>query len=508
MSEKKKYDVIVVGAGVGGLAVGTLLAKGGLKVLILEQADRPGGRALSIQGQEVSDRGLKWYEGMLASQYTYIAESQPGMETIVGNRLLDGYTLDIGYHAISANGNGYMLDFEEQIGGLDDVKKHGAHYGNYFKGQIYRDVAGSNIDPNLKRIAKEQRIPYLSYYSDAYGLPEKEIDRLEKVSFQEWADMKGISKSDVIFDHLHAISTLFSTINDPKDISMGDIFRYFKHAFGPKLHRGILNFAGGFVGNGTMAWSKALVRKFEAFGGEILFNAKVKEILVADRQVTGVRAEMPAGETFYFARKVVSNIPAQHTFRVIDRKHFPADWVDKTEKMYGYGSYVPYIGLNKLVMPEEEAKMGLKNTCVLPKSEGFDYDVYICWNIQSAVDPSVAPAGKYLYTAYLPLTEKEALDKGLVQKIVSRLPEFMEEVYPGFCDSIDWKLDLVCWKLEGVAKSISQAGTQKVPVKSEFVQGLYFAGDTAKGYGVAMDCAIASGMICAGEILGKDFGIR
>ena len=166
------------------------------------------------------------------------------------------------------------------------------------------------------------------------------------------------------------------------------------------------------------------------------------------------------------------------------------------------------MGLNKLVMPEEEAKMGLKNTCVLPKSEGFDYDVYICWNIQSAVDPSVAPAGKYLYTAYLPLTEKESLDKGLVQKIVSRLPEFMEEVYPGFSESIDWKLDLVCWKLEGVAKSISQAGTQKVPVKSEYVQGLYFAGDTAKGYGVAMDCAIAPGMICAGEILGKDFGIR
>ena len=84
----------------------------------------------------------------------------------------------------------------------------------------------------------------------------------------------------------------------------------------------------------------------------------------------------------------------------------------------------------------------------------------------------------------------------------------MEEIYPGFKESIDWQLDLVCWKLEGVAKSISQAGTQKVPVRSEHVEGLFFAGDTAKGYGVAMDCAIASGVICAGEILGKDFGIR
>jgi len=152
--------------------------------------------------------------------------------------------------------------------------------------------------------------------------------------------------------------------------------------------------------------------------------------------------------------------------------------------------------------------LGIKNTCVLPMEEGYDYDVYICWNIQSVLDPRVAPEGKYLYTAYLPMTEKESLDKTLVNKLIARLPDFMEEVYPGFKDSIDWKLDLVCWKLEGVAKSVSQAGTQKVPVRSEHVEGLYFAGDTARGYGVAMDCAIDSGVICAGEILGKDFGIR
>ena len=79
-----------------------------------------------------------------------------------------------------------------------------------------------------------------------------------------------------------------------------------------------------------MAWSKALVRKFEAFGGEILYNAKVKEILVARRSGHGVRAEIPAGEDVLFLQgTVVSNIPAQHTFRVIDRKYFPADWVDE-----------------------------------------------------------------------------------------------------------------------------------------------------------------------------------
>jgi prolycopene isomerase len=272
--------------------------------------------------------------------------------------------------------------------------------------------------------------------------------------------------------------------------------------------RGILGYVGGFIENGTMEWSKAVVRKFQGLGGKILYNATVKKVLVEGGAVTGVCVGTTAGEETFLAPRVVSNIPAQQTFKIVDKKYFPAAYPDKIENMYGYGSYVPYMGLNKLVMPKGEEKLGLKNTCVLPKSAGFDSDVYICWNIQSAVDPCVAPQGKYLYTAYLPLTEKESRTPELVKKIVARLPEFMEETYPGFKESIDWQLDLVCWKLEGVAKSISQAGTQKVPVKSEHVQGLYFAGDTARGYGVAMDCAIVSGMICAGEILGKDFGFR
>lgn len=125
MSEQQSYDLIVIGAGVGGLTVGTLAAKDGLSVLIVEQNDRVGGRALSLRGNEISDNGIQWYKDLLKSQYSYVAGSAPDLEQIVKNRMLDGYTLDIGYHAISANGNGYMLDFERLIGGLADVVKHG-----------------------------------------------------------------------------------------------------------------------------------------------------------------------------------------------------------------------------------------------------------------------------------------------------------------------------------------------------------------------------------------------
>jgi phytoene dehydrogenase-like protein len=509
MKEKKIYDAIVVGAGVGGLTVGTLLAKEGLQVLILEQCDRMGGRALSIKGEEISDKGLKWYQDLLTSQYTYLAGSQPDMERVVRGRMLDGYTLDVGYHAISANGSGYMLDFEELVGGIEGVEKLGCAYGTWYKGQFYKDTIAGKLDPKYREIIEREELPFSKFYNSPDKLSDEEINKLEKVSLQEWGEKLGLTKNDIIWNNLRTVSTLFSTINNPNDISIGDIFRYFKHAIGPKVKRGLVKYHGGFVRGGVMGWAEAVAKKFQSFGGEIRLNTRVNEIRVKDTQVTGVSASDGDGKIQEWnSRAVISNIPAQDTFRTVDRSHFPGEWVGKTESLYGYGSYSPYIGLNKLIIPEEHARCGIKNDCILPKEEGFDWDVYICWNVQSFVDSSVAPKGKYLYTAYMPLTEKEAKNRELVQKLAKRLPDFMEQIYPGFKDSIDWKLDLVCWKLEGVAKSISQAGTQKVASKSPYVKGLYFAGDTAKGYGVAMDCAIASGVICAGEFLGKDFGIQ
>jgi len=123
---------------------------------------------------------------------------------------------------------------------------------------------------------------------------------------------------------------------------------------------------GGFVEEGVGSWSKAVVKKFRGMGGEILFNAKVKKVLVENGAVNGVLVDTNEGEKTFVADKIVSNIPAQQTFDVIDAAAFPAGYPEKVKSMYGYGSYAPYIGLNKLVMPEAEAKMGIKIPAFCP----------------------------------------------------------------------------------------------------------------------------------------------
>ena len=54
----KEYDVIVAGAGVGGLGAAGLLAKAGKKVLLLEKKNNVGGRAATFKGNDGVTRSL------------------------------------------------------------------------------------------------------------------------------------------------------------------------------------------------------------------------------------------------------------------------------------------------------------------------------------------------------------------------------------------------------------------------------------------------------------------
>lgn len=508
---KEKYDVIVIGAGVGGLTVAGLSALEGMKTLLVEQCDRVGGRAMSIRGEEIVANGAHWYTGVLAKQYTWLPYSEPGLEEIIQKKLLQWYTLDIGYHGVALNGEGYFRDVDELLG--TGVPMVGNHNSTYIGDEWYRDFYAGEIDERLQKILDEDQLPLQNFYIAPTMMKGEDFDALEKVSVAQWCRENGLYENKTVFGMIHALSTLITTINDPEDISVGDIFRYVGEVIIPRFEAGRAQLPSGFVPGGIMRWSQAVANRFMELGGDLALDTRVEKVIIRDGSVAGVLLKEKSGVPSGISRevradRVVSNIPVQDGFRVIGKRAFPGDWADRMEGLYGFGSIAPYFGLNKLALPEREWNLGVKDTRVIPREEGFEHDIYMCWNIQSASDPSCAPGGKHLLTAYAPVTEKEARDKPLMLKACRLIMEYFERRYPGFGKSVDWALFPTSWKLEGVAKSKTQAGTLKAPIEAPGIKGLYFAGDTAKGYGVAMDCAAAAGLICASKITGRDFGVK
>ena len=64
-NETTKYDVVIIGAGIGGLTCGALLAKSGFKTLIIEQHSIPGGYCTSFKRKGfIFDAAVHFTEGL------------------------------------------------------------------------------------------------------------------------------------------------------------------------------------------------------------------------------------------------------------------------------------------------------------------------------------------------------------------------------------------------------------------------------------------------------------
>ncbi|MBC7248137.1 MAG: FAD-dependent oxidoreductase [Actinobacteria bacterium] len=508
----EEYEAVVVGAGVGGLAAASLLAKEGLKTLLVEAEDRVGGRALSLRGEELREKGPGWYRRLLAGQYCWLAHAVPSLEEMAASGTLEGFTLDLGYHGVSLAGEGYFALLRDLIGGYGEhpVLIKPFLTGSWLDGEFYREPPlsrSTEVDEKLQAELDRLGAHYLEFFGDFLSMTPQEFEELDRVSLNGHLEKIGFHRSKALYDYFRCVGTLITTINNPHEISIGDILRYAARVIAPAILRGGDVYVGGFVEGGVMNWPEAVAARFRDFGGELRLSTRVISVELEGRRVRGVVMRDGGGEERVSCRRLVFNPPVQELVRYLDERALPDAFVRRITSLYGYGSVNPYIGLRELPVPEEHARRLMKTPCVVPRSQGFDWDVYMAWNIQSYIDPACAPAGRHLFAAYLPLTEAEAKNRETVMKVVRAVPDFLEEVYPGFKDCVEWELYTVCTRLEGVAKSVTQAGSLKPDVVVPGVEGLYLAGDTARGYGVAMDCACSSGILCASAITGRDYGM-
>jgi phytoene dehydrogenase-like protein len=267
------YDVVVVGAGVGGLACGAYLAKSGAKVLVVERHSIPGGLCSFFKRKQFYFDAGAHYFGSLGDPRSF------------GGLLLRPLSLDLEFIRVDPVD---ILHFPDQTIELPaDFESHVALLQQAFP--LEREA--------IRTFFQEMMRIYRHFYR---GKEESEVlGRYRWTSFQEVLDR---SFSDGRLKAILSATVGYVGVN-ARQISVITMAAMMMSYF----------YDGGFVARGgAQAIPDSLMRSLVGAGGSLLLNSPVRQIAIdAAGAATGI--VLASGE-YIRAGAVVSNADARYTF--------------------------------------------------------------------------------------------------------------------------------------------------------------------------------------------------
>ena len=453
-----KMNVCIIGAGVGGLATGLLLTKKGYNVTIFEKESQIGGRALSFEGSRIK---LEDYKKLLARFNMNIAFAEPGIETIFNKKMLDGYTLDLGFHII---GGGILSNIKSILPDIDTNQEFMGSYIGFIEGDRYNYPFLSRLDkikiaPNILRLLLAN---------------EKTLKELDKKSISETIKKYGKGKMKLI---LEVFSRSITTMNNLDKISAGEMLRAQKN-----LYRGGKPVA--YPKKSLRNINKKLAECITSRGGKINLNTTVEKILIEDKKAVGVKIK--DREQRYDL--IISNILVQDIFKIADEKHFPKEYVNYINSLEGTGSLCAYYSLKKI--PKD--LIG-KSFHFLERNIGIDGNdaVGMIDFMTTSPDAGLSPKNEHLVQSYIICTPDEARNPLVLKKLKQLLNKNLKVLIPEYHEQLNWAIYPAIWHLDGVAKTIEK----DKPEISTPIKNLYLVGDCVKAPGIGFNCALNSALI-------------
>ncbi|RME86172.1 MAG: NAD(P)/FAD-dependent oxidoreductase [Planctomycetota bacterium] len=267
------YDVIIVGSGVSGLTAAILLAKEGMKVLVLEQYKRPGGLMLDYYR-----KGTRFPTGVhcLGS----LGKGEVLWAYLKYLRVLD-YIQPVPMDPKAFN----VYSFPEK-----------EYYLPYCK-EAFQEYLIQNFPKErecIKRFMEDLKTTVKSF--GLYSLEERQKGYLDTSLLEPYQEYLGrIGASPDLASVLTAMNPLFGI--EPEDCPRY-IYQIILDSF--------LNSAWR-LDERKMTLHKAFRKILEEIGGEILCGKRVVEILTEKKKVLGVRLEN--GDSFSATRVIFTGHP-------------------------------------------------------------------------------------------------------------------------------------------------------------------------------------------------------
>lgn len=372
---------IVIGSGFGGLALAIRLQAAGIPTLILEQRDKPGGRAYVYQ-----DQGFTFDAGP-----TVITDPSAIEElfTLAGKRMEDYVDLmpvAPFYRLCWESGKVFDYDneqvkLEEQIARFNPQDVEG-----------YRRFLDYSQAVFKEGYLKLGTVPFLSFRDMVRAGPQ--LARL-----QAWRSVYSMVAKFIQDDHLRQAFSFHSLLVGGNPFATSSIYTL--------IHALEREWGVWFPRGGTGALVQGMTQLFKDLGGEMELNAEVLKIDAEDTHIQAVRL---ADGRRIEAVAVASNADVVHTYEKMLGYHPIGASRAKSlkRKRMSNSLFVLYFGLN-----HHHDQLAHHTVCFGPRYKELideifnsatladDFSLYL--HAPCVTDPSLAPPGCGSYYVLAPV---------------------------------------------------------------------------------------------------------
>jgi len=487
-------QLIVIGAGFGGLAAAIRLRAQGHDVTLVEKRDKPGGRAYVFEQD-----GFTFDAGPTIITAPWLIDD---LFAAAGRRAADYVTLvsiDPYYNVRFGDGSVFRYN-----GDQEDVVRQ------------VRDFNPADVDGYLRFSRSTEKI-----FDKGFALIDKPFTRLvdmlkvvpDLITLQSHKSVAAYVNQFISDERLRQVFSFHPLLVGGNPFQSTSIYALIHH-----LEK---KWGVWFAMGGTGALVAALARLFTDIGGILRLESEVEEIVVNDqtRRATGVRLR---GGELLPADAVVSNGDVAFTYmKLVAPRHRPRNTDARMKRRkYSMSLFVSYFGTDRKYddMAHHEIIMG-------PRYEGLlreifhtgtlakDFSLYL--HRPSATDPSLAPAGCDCWYVLSPVPHLGGATDWSVaaQPYRDSIMKYLEERYmPGLTKHIVtervidpryFRDDLSSYlgSAFAVQPTLMQSAWMRPHNVSEDIANLYFAG-AGTHPGAGLPGVISSGKIVA-DMIGR-----
>lgn len=497
--EEKKYDAIIIGAGLGGLAAGALLSKRGKKVLILEKHFACGGYATNFKrGDFIFDASLHSIGGLETTDFKRILEKCGVLEKIELIKPKDLYTSIFPDFEFTFK-NGDIKKIKEDLAEKFPEEKANIKKWFFFMKEIMRELDFWTkykiiVFAVPAVIAFLHFLGIIRFFAAALSVPAM-IPMLlvsDRISADFFLKLSGIKD-----EKLKALLTqLWSYLGLPPSRLASQYFLIPAYGY---------FFDGGcYIKGGSQNLSDSLKKEIENNGGEAITSAEVQEILIRNEKAVGVKIK---DGREYLGEKIIANVSPL----IVYEKFLPA-WRRGKEELsrlknmeLSVSAAQVYLGLDVKI---ENLNPKFKNSYEVFIEPGYDFDKSfeeamkkdfsgnygsLALTFYSNIDKSLAPEGKSVmsiiildnYDRWKNLAaeqykeaKKQETDKLIcaAEKYLPGLTKHIEVVETATPLTMERYTGSAKGAIYGFAQNTSQCGPSRRFKHKSKIKNLFFAG--------------------------------